>query len=185
MGESVFEVVKQSITVREAAEMYGIEVKRGGMACCPFHDDKNPSLKLNEDYFYCFGCGATGDVIDFTARLYNLSPKEAAEKLAQDFGLAYDSKAPVRRNHVRQKSEAQARKENREHAWRVLADYYHLLRKWETDYSPRTPDEDPHRAFWRLFRKKSTWAICWTLFSTAAPRNRTSGSQNTPLKFRP
>ena len=45
--------------------MYGIEVNRSGMACCPFHDDKNPSMKLNEEYFYCFGCGATGDVIDF------------------------------------------------------------------------------------------------------------------------
>ena len=77
MAESVFEAVKQSITVREAAQMYGIEVNRSGMACCPFHDDKNPSMKLNEEYFYCFGCGATGDVIDFTARLYNLSPKEA------------------------------------------------------------------------------------------------------------
>ena len=89
MAESVFEAVKGSVTVREAAQMYGIEVNRSGMACCPFHDDKNPSMKLNEEYFYCFGCGATGDVIDFTARLYNLSPKEAAEKLAQDFGLAY------------------------------------------------------------------------------------------------
>ena len=68
--------------------------------------------------------------------------------------LAYDSKAPVRRNHVRQKSEAQARKENREHAWRVLADYYHLLRKWETDYSPRTPDEDPHPRFLEAVQKK-------------------------------
>ena len=154
MGENLFEVVKQSVTVREAAELYGIEVSRSGMACCPFHDDRHPSLKLNEDYFYCFGCGATGDVIDFTARLYDLSPKEAAEKLAQDFGLAYDSKAPVRRNHVRQKSEAQARKENREHAWRVLADYYHLLRKWETDYSPRTPDEDPHPRFLEAVQKK-------------------------------
>ena len=154
MGESVFEVVKQSVTVREAAELYGIEVKRGGMACCPFHDDRHPSLKLNEDYFYCFGCGATGDVIDFTARLYDLSPKEAAEKLAQDFGLAYDSKAPIRRNYVRQKSEVQLRKENREHAWRVLADYYHLLRKWEADYSPRTPDEDPHPRFLEAIQKK-------------------------------
>lgn len=185
MGESVFEVVKQSVTVREAAEMYGIEVKRGGMACCPFHDDKNPSLKLNEDYFYCFGCGATGDVIDFTARLYDLSPKEAAEKLAQDFGLSYDSKAPLRRSYVRQKSEAQVRKEKREHGWRVLTDYYHLLRKWEADYSPKTPDEDPHPRFLEAVQKKTTWAICWTPFSTAVPRNRTSGSQNTPLKFRP
>ena len=55
MAESVFEAVKQSVTVREAAQMYGIEVNRSGMACCPFHDDKNPSMKLNEEYFYCFG----------------------------------------------------------------------------------------------------------------------------------
>ena len=130
MAESVFEAVKQSVAVREAAQMYGIEVNRSGMACCPFHDDKNPSMKLNEEYFYCFGCGATGDVIDFTARLYNLSPKEAAEKLAQDFGLAYDSQAPPRRRYVRRKSEAQKFKEDRDHAFRVLADYFHLLRKW-------------------------------------------------------
>ena len=154
MGENLFEVVKQSVTVREAAELYGIEVSRSGMACCPFHDDRHPSLKLNEDYFYCFGCGATGDVIDFTARLYNLSPKEAAEKLVQDFGLSYDRKAPIRRNYVRQKSEVQLRKEKREHAWRVLADYYHLLRKWETDFSPRTPDEDPHPRFLESVQKK-------------------------------
>ena len=89
MAESVFEAVKQSVTVRDAAQIYGIEVNRSGMACCPFHDDKNPSMKLNEEYFYCFGCGATGDVIDFTARLYNLSPKEAAEKLAQPRILAW------------------------------------------------------------------------------------------------
>ena len=154
MGESVFEVVKQSVTVREAAELYGIEVNRGGMACCPFHDDRHPSLKLNEDYFYCFGCGATGDVIDFTARLYDLSPKEAAEKLALDFGLAYGSQAPPRRRYVRQKTEAQKLKEKREHGWRVLTDYYHLLRKWETDYSPKTPDENPHPRFIEAIQKK-------------------------------
>ena len=164
MGESVFEVVKQSVAVREAAEMYGIAVGRGGMACCPFHDDRHPSLKLNEDYFYCFGCGATGDVTDFTARLYDLSPKEAAEKLAQDFGLAYDSKAPIRRNYVRQKSEVQLRKENQEHAWRVLADYYHLLRKWEADYSPRTPDEDPHPRFLEAIQKKDYMAYLLDIF---------------------
>lgn len=154
MAESVFEAVKQSVTVREAAQMYGIEVNRSGMACCPFHDDKNPSMKLNEEYFYCFGCGATGDVIDFTARLYNLSPKEAAEKLAQDFGLAYDSQAPPRRRYVRRKSEAQKFKEDRDHAFRVLADYFHLLRKWETDYTPKTPEENPHPRFMEAIQKK-------------------------------
>ena len=153
MGESVFEVVKQSVTAREAAELYGIAVGRGGMACCPFHDDRHPSMKV-DTRFHCFGCGADGDVIDFTARLYDLSPKEAAEKLALDFGLAYDSQAPPRRRYVRQKSEVQKLKEKREHGWRVLTDYYHLLRKWETDYSPKTPDEDPHPRFLEAIQKK-------------------------------
>ena len=153
MGESVFEVVKQSVTAREAAELYGIAVGRGGMACCPFHDDRHPSMKVDAR-FHCFGCGADGDVIDFTARFYDLSPKEAAEKLAQDFGLSYDSKAPPRRSYVRQKSEAQVRKEKREHGWRVLTDYYHLLRKWEADYSPKTADEDPHPRFLEAVQKK-------------------------------
>jgi hypothetical protein len=154
MAESVFEAVKQSVTVREAAQMYGIEVNRSGMACCPFHDDKNPSMKLNEEYFYCFGCGATGDVIDFTARLYNLSLKEAAEKLAQDFGLAYNSQAPPRRHYVQQKSEAQKFKEDRDHTFRVLADYFHLLRKWETDYTPKIPEKNPHPRFMEAIQKK-------------------------------
>ena len=154
MGANVFETVKQSVTVREAAERYGIEVKRGGMACCSFHDEKNPSMKLNEEYFYCFGCGATGDVIDLTARLYNLSPKEAAEKLAQDFGLIYDSQAPPRRNYVRQKTEAQKFRENRDHAFRVLADYFHLLRKWEAGYTPKTPEEPMHPRFLEAVQQK-------------------------------
>ena len=155
MGANVFETVKQSVTIREAAERYGIEVKRGGMACCPFHDDKNPSMKLNEEYFYCFGCGATGDVIDLTARLYNLSPKEAAEKLAQDFGLIYDSQAPPRRNYVRQKTEARKFREDRQRCYRVLSDYYYLLKKWEADRSPRTLEEEPHPRFVEAIQKKA------------------------------
>ena len=146
MAENVFEAVKQSVSTREAAEFYGIKVRRNGMACCPFHDDKNPSMKVDQR-FHCFGCGADGDVIDFTAKLFNLSPKEAAEKLAQDFGLIYDSQAPPRKRYVRQKTEAQKFRENRQRCYRVLSDYYYLLKKWEVDRSPRTPEEEPHPPF--------------------------------------
>ena len=155
MTENVFEAVKQSVSTRDAAAFYGIEVKRNGMACCPFHDDKNPSMKLNEEYFYCFGCGATGDVIDFTAKLFDLSSKEAAEKLAQDFGLIYDSQAPPRRRYVRQKTEAQKFREDRRRCYRVLSDYYYLLKKWEIDNSPRTPEEEPHPRFVEAIQKKT------------------------------
>ena len=154
MAENVFEAVKQSVSTRDAAAFYGIEVKRNGMACCPFHDDKNPSMKVDQR-FHCFGCGEDGDVIDFTAKLFDLSPKEAAEKLAQDFGLIYDSQAPPRRRYVRQKTEAQKFREDRQRCYRVLSDYYYLLKKWEADHSPRTPEEEPHPRFVEAIQKKT------------------------------
>ena len=154
MAENVFEAVKQSVSTREAAEFYGIKVSRTGMACCPFHDDKNPSMKVDQR-FHCFGCGEDGDVIDFTAKLFDLSPKEAAEKLAQDFGLIYDSQAPPRRRYVRQKNEAQKFREDRQRCYRVLSDYYYLLKKWEADRSPRTPEEEPHPRFVEAIQKKT------------------------------
>ena len=84
---NLFESVKAAVTVRQAAEHYGLEVNLGNMVCCPFHNDRIPSMKLNEDYFYCFGCGVHGDVIDLVARLFNLSSYDAAKKLAYDFGI--------------------------------------------------------------------------------------------------
>ena len=153
MTENVFEAVKQSVSTRDAAAFYGIEVKRNGMACCPFHDDKNPSMKVDQR-FHCFGCGEDGDVIDFTAKLFDLSSKEAAEKLAQDFGLIYDSQAPPRRRYVRQKTEAQKFREDRQRCYRVLSDYYYLLKKWEADNSPRTLEEEPHPRFVEAIQKK-------------------------------
>ena len=171
MGGNLFEVVKESISAREAAQLYGIEVRRNGMACCPFHDDKNPSMKV-DTRFHCFGCGADGDVIDFTSRLYDLSPKEAAEKLAQDFGLVYDRQAPPRKTHIRQKSEAQKFKEEQQHCFCVLSDYYHLLRKWETGYSPKTPEEEPHPRFMEAIQKKDYVGYLLDFFLEDSPEEQ-------------
>ena len=145
MGETVFEVVKQSVTAREAAELYGIAVGRGGMACCPFHDDRHPSMKLNRDYFYCFGCGATGDVIDFVARLFGLSSYEAAKKLAYDFGIDPDKPPaamalkkpyPLARAFL-----AKTFQNETLHCQRILCDYLHLLEHWKMQYAPKTPED--------------------------------------------
>ena len=89
---SIFEAVKQSVTTRQAAERYGIRVERNGMCRCPFHEDKTPSMKLDRRY-YCFGCGATGDVIDFVSRLRGIGSMEAAILLAQDFAIPYEGSA--------------------------------------------------------------------------------------------
>ena len=104
---TLFEQVKECVTARQAAEHYGIKVKRNGMACCPFHKDRHPSMKADKMY-HCFACGMGGDAIDFTARLFGLSQYEAAKKLVEDFGL--DIKVGNRskyertpRNRVKQK----------------------------------------------------------------------------------
>lgn len=126
---NLFEKVKAVVTVRQAAEHYGLKVGRGDMACCPFHNDRTPSMKLNEDYFYCFGCGATGDVIDFVARLFNLSNYEAAQKLAYDFEI--DPDKPPAAAALRKPKYPLAKVFQKEelHCQRVLCDY---LIFWKT-----------------------------------------------------
>ena len=83
----IFEIVKENVNLREAAELYGIDVNRYGKALCPFHNDRNPSLYVADDHYYCFACGEHGDVIDFVSKLFGLSLIQAAQKLAADFGL--------------------------------------------------------------------------------------------------
>ena len=110
------------------------------MACCPFHNDRHPSLKLNEDYFFCFGCGAKGDVIDLVARLFNLSSYEAAQKLALDFGL--DPKPPTAAAMVKPKRPyIRQFREDEMLCFRVLTDYLHLLEDWKVRYAPKTPED--------------------------------------------
>ena len=84
---SIYEEVKTSINLRRAAERYGINVNARGMALCPFHNDRHPSLFIADDHYHCYACGAHGDAVDFVARLYHLPPMEAAEKLLADHGI--------------------------------------------------------------------------------------------------
>ncbi len=135
-----FELIKQVVRVPEAAAYYGLQVSRNGMACCPFHDDRHPSMKLNERYFYCFGCGATGDVIDLVARLFNLTSLQAAQKLALDFGL--DPKPPTAAAMVKPKRPyIRQFREDEMLCFRVLTDYLHLLEDWKVRYAPKTPED--------------------------------------------
>ena len=142
---NVFEAVKQTVTTRRAAENYGIRVNRAGKANCPFHNDRTPSMKVDKR-FHCFGCGADGDVIDFTAQLFGLDAKSAAEKLAADFQIPYTHhkrKETVKKT-IREKSEEQMYRELEARCFRVLSDYFHLLRHWERAYAPKPEDETGH-----------------------------------------
>ena len=98
------------------------------MACCPFHDDKHPSMKVDRR-FHCFGCQADGDVIDFTARLFGRPVKR---KISEE----------LRYRQAEQK------------CFRVLCDYLHLLERWEKEYAPQTPEETWNPLFVEALQKK-------------------------------
>ena len=152
---NVFEAVKPNISTRQAAEMYGIKVNRHGMAICPFHNDKNPSMKVDKR-FHCFACQADGDVIDFVSRLCGLPCKEAAMKLADDFGISYDSRhKPTVRPHIREPTAEQLYQKEEARCYRVLTDYFHLLRRWETQHAPKQPDDVWHPLFVEALQRKS------------------------------
>ena len=138
---NLFESVKAAVTVRQAVEHYGLEVNRGNMVCCPFHNDRRPSMKLNEDYCYCFGCGAHGDVIDLVTRLFNLSSYDAAKKLAYDFGIVLDKPPAAAALRKPKYPLAKAFQKEEIHCQRILCEYLHLLEHWKMQYAPKTPED--------------------------------------------
>lgn len=138
---NLFQTIKAAVTVKQAAALYGLPITTTGMTYCPFHEDHTPSMKLNDTYYYCFGCGATGDVIDLTARLFDLSCLQAVRKLAQDFGLGPD-KPPSGTIALPKPPAAlsDAQQEDIAYCFRVLHDYHDLLTQWQTEYAPLTPE---------------------------------------------
>lgn len=151
---NVFEAVKQFVTTREVAEMYGVKVQRNGMACCPFHDDRSPSMKLDKR-FHCFGCGADGDAVDFVARLYELPVRDAAMKIADDFGIPYERYGkPSIKPKIREPTERELLQREQKHAEQVLGKYLSLLRNWEKSYAPLSPSDEWNDLFVEALHKK-------------------------------
>ena len=92
--------------------------------------------------FHCFGCGADGDVIDFTAKLFQLSLRQAAEKLATDFGLSGTDDFPQIRYKLVEKPLSQ-----KEQLYKSLCSYRSLLADWRVTYAPQILEESLHPCF--------------------------------------
>ena len=138
----IFMTVKAAVTLRQAAEHYGLQVRRNGMTCCPFHNDRHPSLYISNDHYHCFACGEHGDVIDLTAKLFDLRLYDAARKLASDFHLALDKPLPEAiRQKLKHKTKAQQLRENEQLCFSVLNQYRRLLLDWERQYAPQAPED--------------------------------------------
>ena len=165
---TIFEAVKSTVTPRIAAEHYGMTVARNGMVCCPFHDDRHPSMKLNEDYFYCFGCAAKGDVIEFTSKLFGINAQEAAQKLSADFGIKADKPSVLTKL-----SQYRTQADNERLCFRVLREYLQILQDWKVRFSPQTPDEDPHDRFVEACHMLECTQYMLNLLTIGSPEERT------------
>ena len=157
----LFDEVKQNVTVRQAAERYGLKPNRSGLIRCIFYNDKSPSMKVDRRY-YCFGCGCTGDAIDFTAQLFDIGLKDAAMKLADDFGIPYsgrDRGSPQNRRSVSAKKPEPTPEElwQKKHlrCLRAYLDYLSLLLEWKEQYAPKTRTEEWHEKFMTALRELS------------------------------
>lgn len=144
---SLFDTVKASVTTRQAAEYYGLKINHYGMCVCPFHKDKNPSMKVDKR-FHCFACNEDGDVIDFASKYFGLNLMDAAYKLCQDFNISYEkSKRSVAKSIKPKKSDEALFKDICRYSYKVLSDYLHLLKKWKIEYAPKDETSEWHPYF--------------------------------------
>lgn len=146
-----FNMPKQAVSLEEAASFYGIFYdKRSKKCCCLFHNDKHPSMKLNKDYFYCFSCGAHGDVINLVQQIYGLSAIEAAQKICNDFNLNGSTDTCKSPSIIKQRQQEIEHRKALERAFHqarrdtlfILHEYHSLLLSWRRDLVPTDMDLD-------------------------------------------
>ena len=152
--------IKNRINMIDICKTYGFNIQRGNFICCPFHNEKTPSLKLYDGNrgFYCFGCGEHGSVIDFVMRYFNLDFMKAISKLNDDFrlglpiGKKIDRRTQLEMNKAaferKRKIEAEKkRREQIENACWAAFDEWKRLDDNKRNYAPKKPTEPFHPLF--------------------------------------
>ena len=167
---NLYEQLKNQLTPKHVTERYGPPIHRGNMICCPFHDDRTPSMKLYDDHFYCFGCQKSGDVIDLAAQLLRLTNYEVAKLLSADFGITDEVQTqPVRTTpyeHSRQFHE------DEQECYLALLDYFKLLKLWEQKYQPTSQIATPDPRFIEACQMKSYVEYLCDIFITGSTKER-------------
>ena len=121
---------------------------------CPFHAEKTPSFKIydDENRFYCFGCGAHGDIVDFISRYNGISPREAVDQLREKYGLDTSCPQPEVRELQRMRAARKKMSEWRTDTYVRLCDAYKTLRGW---MSIAPPDE--RALLWMSYLDRLDW----------------------------
>ena len=156
---NLFETVRTNVKAIDVVSMAGLKPNRSKMICCPFHNDKHPSMKVDRRYF-CFGCGVKGDAVDFVANYYGLSLKEAAEKIISDFGLTYNNTGyaeGVRKPIAAKRSEYQIWAEKKQELFAHLSRLHEQLREMKMRYAPKDREDSEWSPLFVMAAKELTY----------------------------
>ena len=156
---NLFETVRTNVKAIDVVLMTGFQPNRSKMICCPFHNDKHPSMKVDRRYF-CFGCGVKGDAVDFVANYYGLSLKEAAEKIISDFGLTYNNTGyaeGVRKPIAAKRSEYQIWAEKKQELFAHLSRLHEQLREMKMRYAPKDREDSEWSPLFVMAAKELTY----------------------------
>lgn len=98
----IVEIINHRISLKKMGRNYS--------ACCPFHDEKTPSFSVNpsKQFYYCFGCGAGGNVISFLMAYERLEFIEAVEALAKSLGLEVPHASSGKHSSVQHKTQLES-----------------------------------------------------------------------------
>jgi len=157
LKEEDIALVRQSVTMADIAGMYGYHVTRSGFMICPFHRDKNPSMKVygGSRGYYCFVCNKGGDVIDFVRSHDNLDFEPAVRLIADHFGIAIsdgkselteDEKRKIAEQREKREADQKARKANEDRLIELSGEI-HRLKELQADF-------EPLGGIWTLLQKR-------------------------------
>lgn len=164
MRFDAIQTIKDRLTMVDVVERYGFEPNRAMFICCPFHDEKTPSMKIyaGEKGYTCFGCGDSGDVISFVQKLFKLPFVDVLKKIDIDFGLKiYGNHTfeELRQSHYKQKQMQAERERKEREKEQANNEYWAVFDEWKRlqdnmiKYAPKTIDEELHPLFVEAVQK--------------------------------
>lgn len=122
------EIIKERIRMTDVISFYGFHPNRSGYICCPFHQEKTPSLKIypGGQGWYCYGCGAGGSVIDFVMKLFHVNFSAAIAKLDSDFNLGLQT-GPLTLRDKQRLTEKQAEIKQKRNCEEIARRQYEIM----------------------------------------------------------
>ncbi len=147
------ERIRNTNSLFDWLDRYGVTTDKKGFANCPFHTEKTASFKVYSDgTYHCFGCGAHGDVITFVMTAQNLSFQEACELLDRD--ISYSEQRKIDKAKRNRQKQAGYRENATQNYWSAFDEWKENEDRIEL-FKPSSPENVPNGLFLLALNRRS------------------------------